>query len=188
MLDEIAIVQGAEATIARLQRGARRDIVHNAREADFGRHRQDFLNKTPEGMFPLRRRLSAPPPSRSSQILRICNEEKLAVTPQGGIGPASPGGGVPAAPSLVLSLERMRAIEEVDVDGATMTVQAGVVLEAVQDAADEAGLFFPLDLGGRGSAQIGGNTSSNAGGNRVIRYGMMRELVLGIEAVHADGT
>jgi len=88
----------------------------------------------------------------------------------------------------VLSLERMRAIEEVDPAAATITVQAGTVLETVQNAADEAGFLFPLDLGGRGSCQVGGNASTNAGGNRVLRYGMMRDLVLGMEAVLADGT
>jgi len=69
-----------------------------------------------------------------------------------------------------------------------MTVQAGCVLQTVCEAADAKGLFFPLDLGARGSATIGGNISTNAGGNRVIRYGMMRELILGLEAVLADGT
>jgi len=82
----------------------------------------------------------------------------------------------------------MNAIEEIDAEGATMTVQAGCVLQTVCEAADAKGLFFPLDLGARGSATIGGNISTNAGGNRVIRYGMMRELVLGLEAVLADGT
>jgi FAD/FMN-containing dehydrogenase len=67
-------------------------------------------------------------------------------------------------------------------------VEAGVVMESVQKAADAADLFFPLDLGGRGSCQIGGNVSTNAGGNRVLRYGMARDLVLGVEAVLADGT
>ena len=70
----------------------------------------------------------------------------------------------------------------------TMTVQAGVILQTVQEQADAAGLMFPLDLGGRGTATIGGNISTNAGGNRVIRYGMARDMVLGLEAVLADGT
>src|SRR5262249_56176328 len=69
-----------------------------------------------------------------------------------------------------------------------MTVQAGGVLAAAGDAADAAGLFLPLDHGARGSATIGGGISTNAGGNRVLRYGMMREMVLGLEAVLADGT
>ncbi|HUJ04091.1 MAG TPA: FAD-binding oxidoreductase, partial [Rhizomicrobium sp.] len=90
--------------------------------------------------------------------------------------------------AIALSLERMNAILDIDTDGATMTVEAGRVLQTVCEAADGKGLFFPLDLGARGSATIGGNISTNAGGNRVIRYGMMRELVLGLEAVLADGT
>src|SRR5438132_1359377 len=69
-----------------------------------------------------------------------------------------------------------------------MTVKAGTPLETIQNAADEAGFFFPLDLGSRGSCAIGGNLSTNAGGNRVIRYGMARELVLGLEVVLPDGT
>ena len=69
-----------------------------------------------------------------------------------------------------------------------MLASAGAPLESVQKAADAVGLFFPLDLGGRGTAQVGGNASTNAGGNRVVRYGMMRALVLGAEWVMADGT
>jgi FAD/FMN-containing dehydrogenase len=82
----------------------------------------------------------------------------------------------------------MNAIEAIDPAGCTMTVQAGVPLQVVQERAAEAGLLFALDLGGRGSATIGGNISTNAGGNQVIRFGMMREQVLGLEAVLADGT
>jgi FAD/FMN-containing dehydrogenase len=82
----------------------------------------------------------------------------------------------------------MRAIRELDPVAGTITVEAGVVLESVQKAADAADLFFPLDIGGRGSCQIGGNVSTNAGGNRVVRFGMTRDLVLGVEAVLADGT
>jgi FAD/FMN-containing dehydrogenase len=96
--------------------------------------------------------------------------------------------GASAEGQIALSLERMNAVEEVDPVGSTMTVQAGCVLQAATDAADAAGLFLPLDLGARGSATIGGNISTNAGGNRVLRYGMMREMVLGLEAVLADGT
>jgi FAD/FMN-containing dehydrogenase len=88
----------------------------------------------------------------------------------------------------VLSLERMTAVESVDAAGQTMTVQAGAPLQAVQEAADKAGLLFPLDLAARGSATIGGCAAMNAGGTRVLRYGVMRDLVLGVEAVLADGT
>jgi FAD/FMN-containing dehydrogenase len=122
-----------------------------------------------------------------ASILKFCNERRIAVQPQGGMTGLA-GGGVPIGPCVVVSLERMRAIREIDRDAGTITVEAGVVMEAVQKAADAADLFFPLDLGGRGSCQIGGNLSTNAGGNRVLRFGMARDLVLGVEAVLADGT
>src|SRR5205085_10048897 len=86
-----------------------------------------------------------------------------------------------------LSLERMNAIEEIDAAGSIMVVQAGCVLQSACEAAEGEGLFLPLDLGSRGSATIGGNISTNAGGNRVLRFGMMRDMVLGLEAVLADG-
>jgi FAD/FMN-containing dehydrogenase len=89
---------------------------------------------------------------------------------------------------VLLSLERMQAIEMVDTAGQTLTVQAGAPLQAVQEAAAKAGLLFPLDLAARGSATIGGCAAMNAGGVRVLRYGVMRDLLLGIEAVLADGT
>lgn len=122
-----------------------------------------------------------------ARILRYCNERRIAVQPQGGMTGLS-GGAVPTGPCIVLSMERMRAIKDIDIAAGTITVEAGVTMESVQRAADAAGLFFPLDLGGRGSCQIGGNLSTNAGGNRVLRFGMARELVLGVEAVLADGT
>jgi FAD/FMN-containing dehydrogenase len=120
-------------------------------------------------------------------ILRYCNERHIAVQPQGGMTGLS-GGAVPMVPCVVVALERMRAIKEIDLDAGTITVEAGVVMQAVQQAAEDADLFFALDLGGRGSCQIGGNLSTNAGGNRVLRFGMARDLVLGVEAVLADGT
>jgi FAD/FMN-containing dehydrogenase len=122
-----------------------------------------------------------------SAILRYCNQRHIAVQPQGGMTGLS-GGAVPIGACIVVSLERMRAIRELDTAAGTITVEAGVVLQEVQKAADAAELFFPLDLGGRGSCQIGGNLSTNAGGNRVLRYGMARDLVLGVEAVLANGT
>ena len=122
-----------------------------------------------------------------AQILAICHEMDQPVVPHGGLT-----GLVDATQSnhqeLALSLERMNAIEDIDVQSRTMTVQAGVPLQPVQEKADEAGMLFPLDLGARGTATIGGNVSTNAGGNRVIRYGMMRDQVLGLEVVLADGT
>ena len=122
-----------------------------------------------------------------SAILSYCNERRIPVQPQGGMTGLA-GGGVPVVPCVVICLERMRAIRELDTAAGTITVEAGVVMEAVQKAADAADLLFPLDLGGRGSCQTGGNLATNAGGNRVLRFGMARDLVLGVEAVLADGT
>lgn len=121
-----------------------------------------------------------------SQILRICDEYRAPVVPWGGKTGLVEGAN--ADGQLALSLDRMNRIEAIDAAGGTMTVEAGCVLQTVAEAADAEGLFFPLDLGARGSATIGGNISTNAGGNRVIRYGMTREMVLGLEAVLADGT
>ena len=122
-----------------------------------------------------------------SRTLRICWEGRQPVVPQGGLT-GLVGGTVPAETELGLSLERMTAIEEVDVATRTMLVEAGAPLQAIQTCADEHDLLFPLDLGARGSCTIGGNVATNAGGNRVIRYGMTRDMVLGLEAVLADGT
>ena len=116
-----------------------------------------------------------------------CRKAGLSYVPQGGLTGLCRGA-APEAGWVAISLERMVGIEEIDPASATMTVRAGTSLETIQKAADECGLFFPLDLGSRGSCAIGGNLSTNAGGNRVIRYGMTRELVLGLEVVLPDGT
>jgi len=121
-----------------------------------------------------------------SRALKICHEAGLAVVPQGGLTGLA-GGATPRAGQVVLSLERLKGVEEVDRDSATMTVLAGTPLQAVQKAAEEAGLYLALDIGSRGSCQIGGNIATNAGGNHVIRYGMARAQVLGLETVLADG-
>jgi FAD/FMN-containing dehydrogenase len=122
-----------------------------------------------------------------SRALAICHAADIPVVTQGGrTGLVQ--GQLPRAGEVVLSMERMAAIESIDGDAAMATVQAGVVLQALQEKLDDLGLMFPLDLGARGSCTIGGNISTNAGGNRVIRYGMTRELVVGLEVVLADGT
>ena len=159
-----------------------RAVLADAMEAD--RRRRDFM-------------VSAAAPAivvypasteEVSQVLKLCNDRRQPVVPQGGLTGLS-GGATPVREGLVaLSLDRMRAIEEIDLNAAVMTVQAGAVLQTVQEAADDAGMLFPLDLGGRGSAQVGGLIGTNAGGNRVLRYGMMRDLVMGVEAVLADGS
>jgi FAD/FMN-containing dehydrogenase len=122
-----------------------------------------------------------------SATLRLCNEFKVPVVPQGGLTGLA-GGARPIENGVALSLDRMNGIEEVDTVMATMTVMAGTPLSVIQAKAEEAGLFFGLDLGARDSCVIGGNLATNAGGNRVIRFGMAREHVLGLEVVLPDGT
>ncbi|MBV1915535.1 MAG: FAD-binding oxidoreductase [Pseudomonadales bacterium] len=122
-----------------------------------------------------------------SEILALCCDRGVSVVPQGGLSGLVEGTDV-AKNEVALSLEKMDKIEEIDLKNGTMTVQAGVILQVAQEAAEQAGFLFGLDLGARGSATIGGNISTNAGGNRVIRYGMTRDMVLGLEAVLADGT
>ena len=123
-----------------------------------------------------------------SAVVRRCAEAGVAIVPQGGntgrVGGAVPS---PAGDEIVLSLSRLAAIRSVDPGDETITVEAGCVLTAVQEAADQAGRLFPLSLASEGTCQIGGAISTNAGGVAVLRYGMMRELVLGLEVVLPDG-
>jgi FAD/FMN-containing dehydrogenase len=122
-----------------------------------------------------------------SQLLAVCNAHSIPVVPQGGLTGMA-GGATPVKGALLISMERMRTIEAIDRVGQTITVEAGVPLQTIQEAADSAGFLFPLDIGSRGSCQIGGNLATNAGGNRVLCYGMARDMVLGLEVVLADGT
>lgn len=122
-----------------------------------------------------------------SKALAVCHAHHWPVVPQGGLTGLA-GGAVPSEGAVVISLERMSGVEEIDTASATLTVLAGTPLQVAQEAAQQAGFFLALDLGARGSCQVGGNISTNAGGNRVIRYGMARDLVLGLEVVLADGT
>lgn len=122
-----------------------------------------------------------------SRALAICHAHQWPVVPQGGLTGLA-GGAVPTRGAVVITLERMSGVEEIDTASATITVLAGTPLQVAQEAAQEAGFLFALDLGARGSCQVGGNIATNAGGNRVIRYGMARDLVLGLEVVLADGT
>lgn len=119
--------------------------------------------------------------------IKACAEHQKNYTVQGGLTGLA-GGACPDEGDVVISLERMNQIEEIDTVGGTAIVQAGVVLEQLQQAVLEQGWYFPLDLGARGSCQIGGNIATNAGGNKVFRYGTTRELVLGLEVVLPDGT
>lgn len=122
-----------------------------------------------------------------ADILRICNSVGQPVVPFGGTTNLVQGCAT-TADDIVLSLEKMNTIEEIDIGARTLTAQAGVTLQDAQDAADRKDLFFPVDFGARSNCQLGGIVSTNAGGTKVIRYGMTRDTVLGLEAVLADGT
>ena len=119
--------------------------------------------------------------------LRLCNAHRQRVVIQGGLTGLA-GGANPQSGEVAISLVRLNRIEELDAVGGTAVVQAGVTLQALQEAAAEHDLWFPLDLGARGSCHLGGNAATNAGGQRVLRFGMMRNLVLGLEVVLPDGT
>jgi len=121
-------------------------------------------------------------------VVKLCATEKVAVVPQGGNTGMS-GGGTPheAGREIVLSLTRMNRILDIDTIGYSMTVEAGVVLKTIQEAAADNDRLFPLSLGAEGSCTIGGNLSTNAGGVQVLHYGNARNLVLGLEVVLPNG-
>jgi FAD/FMN-containing dehydrogenase len=123
-----------------------------------------------------------------AQILKICHREDLAVVPYGGntgyCGAATPD---ESGSQIVLSMRRLNRVRHVDAANYSMIIEAGCTLAEAQAAASEQARLFPLSLGSEGTAQIGGNLSTNAGGTAVLRYGMMRDLVLGLEVVLADG-
>ncbi|MEI6641274.1 MAG: FAD-binding oxidoreductase [Novosphingobium sp.] len=122
-------------------------------------------------------------------LMRLCSAHRVPVVPQGGNSGMS-GGATPdeGGHALLLSLRRMNAIRRLDEENRMVIAEAGVVLQTLHEAADEAGLRFTLTLGGKGSATIGGLVSTNAGGTQVLRHGTMRAAVLGLEAVMADGS
>jgi FAD/FMN-containing dehydrogenase len=122
-----------------------------------------------------------------ARIVAACLRAGQPLVVQGGMTGLS-GGATPQPGEWSLSTERLNRIDELDIDSRTITVGAGTPLQRIQQAAEEAGLTFPLDLGARGSCVAGGIVSTNAGGNQVVQHGMARALVLGLEAVLADGT
>ena len=123
-----------------------------------------------------------------AQVLALCSAARIAVVPQGG-NTSYCGGATPSArgDQLVLSLHRLNRIREVDAANFSLIAEAGCVLLNVQAAARSVDRLFPLSLGSEGSCQIGGNLSTNAGGLAAVRYGVTRDLVLGLEVVLADG-
>lgn len=131
-------------------------------------------------------------PDRVEQVAALlawCNQHRIGLVPQGGntgyVGGATPD---ESGQQVVLAMRRLNRVRAIDPSNFSMTVEAGCVLAHVQQAADDSERYFPLSLGAEGSCQIGGNLATNAGGLNVLRYGMARDLVLGIEAVLPDGS
>ncbi len=122
-----------------------------------------------------------------ASILKACHTQNQSVIVYGGLTNLV-GSTETTGNEVIISMEKMTSIEEVDDQSRTMTVQAGVLLENIQNAAKAKDLLFPLNFGAKGTAQIGGAISTNAGGLQVFRFGMTRNLVLGLEVVLADGT
>ena len=126
--------------------------------------------------------------ARVAEIVKVCNQAKISIVPQGGntsmCGAATPND---SGQQVVMNLKRMQAIRGIDASNQTIVVEAGCILQTVQEAAKAQGFLFPLSLGAQGSCQIGGNLATNAGGTNVLRYGNARELCLGLEVVTAQG-
>ncbi len=123
-----------------------------------------------------------------SDVIKACAQARVSVVPQGG-NTGLVVGSIPDASGtqVLLSLQRMNAVRHIDTDNLTLTVEAGCILQNVQQAAEQAGFLFPLSLGAEGSCTIGGNLATNAGGTQVLRYGNARDLCLGLEVVTATG-
>jgi FAD/FMN-containing dehydrogenase len=127
--------------------------------------------------------------SEVAALVKLCATENIPIVPQGG-NTGQSGGSVPLpnqSPNVILCLGRLSSIREINRDNNTITVEAGVVLQTVQEAAEEIERFYPLSLGAEGSCQIGGNLATNAGGTAVLRYGNARDTVLGLEVVLPNG-
>jgi FAD/FMN-containing dehydrogenase len=173
-----------EAFVAFLRRTLGENGVLSARE-DFERYSVDWAGER------LGEPLAVARPANTEEVAAVvayCHEHRIPMAPQGGhsglVGGALPDG---ARPELVISLERMNRVRDIDPMNASIAVDGGCVLQRIKDAAADNGCFFALSLGAQGSCQIGGNIATNAGGLNVLRYGMMRELVLGLEVVLPDG-
>jgi FAD/FMN-containing dehydrogenase len=179
-----AIDARLEGAIGRIRALLGRDACLDAPEA-VEPYLEDF-----RGLFRGSTRLVALPGSTAevAGVLAICNEAGIGVVPHGG-NTSYCGGATPDASGtqIVLALKRMNRVREIDAANFSITAEAGCVLADVQRAAAQAERYFPLSLGAEGSCQIGGNLSTNAGGLAALRYGVARELVLGLEVVLPDG-
>lgn len=146
---------------------------------------RDWLNRYGE------RSLGVARPKNSkevSQVLKLCQSANVPVVPQGGNTGLVGGSVLGEAGGVILSLSRMDAISAPDIASGTIEVQAGVVLAHLHQSLKGTGFMFPLHLGSEGSAQIGGLIATNAGGSQAFRYGLMQDLVIGLEVVLPDGT
>jgi glycolate oxidase len=121
-----------------------------------------------------------------SSIMRICNAEKIPVTPRGA-GTGLAGGALPHLGGVVISMERMNTILEIDERNLQITTEPGVITEVLQDAVKERGLFYPPDPSSRGSCFIGGNIAANSGGPKAVKYGVVKDYVLNLEVVLPSG-
>ena len=152
-----------------------------------GADAEPFLREL-RGWWPGKALLVVAPASADevARIVRLCARENVAITPQGG-NTGLVGGQMPQNGEVLISMRRMRKIRDASAAGMTLTVDAGVTLAEAQEAAANIDRLFPLSIGSEGTCQIGGVISTNAGGVNVLRYGNMRDLVLGLEVVLASG-
>lgn len=159
-------------------------VTQETGEEDFAAYNTDWMKK-----YRGQTRLVLKPGSTDevSKILKYCNEQSLAVCPQGG-NTGLVGGSVPVFDEIVISLSRLNKIRSFDDVSGVLVADAGVILQEADNYLAEHDHIFPLDLGAKGTCQIGANVATNAGGLRLIRYGSMHGNILGLEAVLPDGT
>ncbi len=164
------------------------DIVgtqHVQTTGDLGRFEEDWRKRTKGKALAV---VSPKNTVEVSQIVKACLRAKVSIVPQGG-NTSMVVGAIPddTGTQVLLSLTRLNQVRSIDKDNLTIVVEAGCVLQQVQQTAEGEGFLFPLSLGSQGSCTIGGNLSTNAGGTQVVRYGNARELCLGLEVVTATG-
>ena len=158
---------------------------HVLTEGDLSAYEQDWRKRSHGKALAVVRPAST---QEVAAVVQACAAAGVSIVPQGG----NTGLSVGSTPDetgqqVVLNLQRMQAIRQIDADNLTVTVEAGVILQTLQEAAAQAGFLFPLSLAAEGSCTIGGNLGTNAGGTQVLRYGNTRELCLGLEVVTPQG-
>jgi FAD/FMN-containing dehydrogenase len=165
-----------------------RDIVGDANvltEGDLSVYEQDWRKRSRGKALAVLRPATT---QQVADIVKACAKANVSIVPQGG-NTGLVVGSIPdsSGTQILLSLQRMKAVRRVDTHNMTITVEAGCVLQNLQQTTEQAGFLFPLSLGSEGSCTIGGNLATNAGGTQVVRYGNTRELCLGLEVVTANG-